>query len=615
MTRAFSFLDSLPWRFFKKLALLQIIVTIIVIVITALTARNYLRTYMMIQTQEFLADSLDVIEKDVTSPIEDYQSWCDSQRLTEKIRVTLIGMDGTVRCDNYRLDKGFDNHLYRPEIQQAIESQQGSSSRYSISVGKNMVYVARLLRPTSPDPVFLRVSMPTQNIDEAMQKLDRSIYIFIFPIFLITTLMSLYASLQVSSPLSSLLEKVERMKKIRAKKSSSLVDKQSDAEDSDEWEILERTLDRAKDDLESYINELFIENEKINTLMESISDCLFAINLDHSILFANGQFKKNFLKKDISQKDLNNYKFWEILRDQDISELFVEVLKTQEPRKSRNHLLTVKDGKAQSYYDLTISPLKNNDNTIMGAVCVLHNVTDRKTAEQLREDFVANVSHEVRTPLTALKGYVQMLGSFLEENQIEQKENWDIFIKRIEWNSERLAHLFNDILQLSVIESKRKVEKESVSTEDITTHAIANLKQSYQGKSIEIETFYNAPNVHAHPQLLEQVITNLLDNAFKYSPQNSKIQIRWDQENDHICLCVCDNGESIAEKHHARLFERFYRVDPSRSREQGGTGLGLAIVKHIVQKHLGSVHYEAPSNGGNKFIVKLPLGLNKPLNS
>lgn len=166
-----------------------------------------------------------------------------------------------------------------------------------------------------------------------------------------------------------------------------------------------------------------------------------------------------------------------------------------------------------------------------------------------------------------------------------------------------------------MIESKRKVEKESVSTEDLTSHAIANLKQSYQSKTIEIETIYNLPTIQAHPQLLEQVITNLLDNAFKYSPENSKIQIRWDKQDEYSVLSVSDNGESIAQKHHARLFERFYRVDPSRSRDQGGTGLGLAIVKHIVQKHLGTVHYEAPLEGGNKFIVRLPLGLNKPLHS
>lgn len=572
---------------------------------------------MTLQSQDNLQDSLKIVEKNLTDLEVDKQSWCSSLEKNDRMRLTIISIDGAVICDNFAINKKLDNHLYRPEVQAALTSNFGLAARYSDSAKMDMVYVAKLIKQTTGEELILRLSTPTKNIDQAMTKLDSSIFLFIFPLFFITTLMSLYASLQVSSPLTSIFEKVEKMKRVRKKSNQSAtgIEDSGEAVDTDEWEILERTLDTAKNDLENYIGELFVENEKINTLMESISDCILAINKNHTILFANGQFKKNFLPREHSNKEMKEYKFWEVVRDPDVHDLFSEVLEKEEFRKSRNHLFTVKEGKVQAYYDLTISPLKNTDGTTMGAVCVFHNVTDRKTAEQLREDFVANVSHEVRTPLTALKGYIQMLANFLDEKDIPERENWEIFSKRIEWNADRLTHLFNDILQLSVIESKRKIEKEIISIEDVTTHTIANLKQSYENKKISIKTSFDVSEVFAHAQLLEQVLTNLLDNALKYSPAGSLIEIKWSQDSKHTILCVCDNGESISEKHHARLFERFYRVDPSRSREQGGTGLGLAIVKHIVQKHLGSVHYEKPAEGGNRFIVKLPLSFNKFLNS
>jgi two-component system, OmpR family, phosphate regulon sensor histidine kinase PhoR len=605
-----KYLDGLPWRFFRKLALMQIIITSLMIVTTAYIARYYLRTYITTQAQEHLEESLGFIIKSHSDSEYDINEWCSRLKWHSKARFTLIALDGTPLCDTQVPLQELNNHNDRPEVILAFEEAIGFSSRFSGSTGTRFMYGAIIIRDNEDRPQFiLRQSFPLEQMTSAMKSLDRSIMIFVFPLLILTSLFSLYGSLQVSSPLRSLLAKIDHMKRIshraRDKESLSSNDQSFLERESDEWLLLEKTLDRAKVDLENYLSELYVENEKITILMESISDSILAISKSEMILLANGQFKKNFVPLDFKKRDLTDYKIWEIFRDTEVQEIYREVLQSEVSKKVRNLQFDIKGGKAKGYFDMTVSPMHDSQNNVIGAVCVFHNVTDRKSAEQLREDFVTNVSHEVRTPLTALKGYVQILKSTLnEEKMSEEIQNC---LNRIESNSDRLTHLFNDILNLSVIESKRKVNKTLISTEEITSSVLANVKQSYLSKKIEVQTDYISTDVYANGPLLEQVLTNLLDNAFKYTPDKGKVSILWNTDSHYYVLTIKDDGEQIPREHHPRLFERFYRVDSSRSRGQGGTGLGLAIVKHIVQKHYGSISVGHNPEGGNYFCVKFPI--------
>lgn len=604
------FLQGMPWRFFRKLALMQVIVTSLMIVVTAYISRQYLRTYIINQSQEQIEDSLSFLISSFSREGYDINRWCDVLTTSKRTRFTMIGLDGTPLCDTFFNIDEMDNHADRPEVIAALTHGLGFSNRHSDTSQSQIMYGAVLVKNAEGQDWFiLRHGFPLERLSAALKALDQSVFIFVLPLLLLTSLFSLYGSLQVSSPLRSLLAKIEHMKRISRRtqrKHHAEGPELTDIDpESDEWDLLEKTLDKAKEDLENYLSELYVENEKINILMESISDCILAINTNEMILLANGQFRKNFVPLDYKKRDLADFKIWEIIRDADVQDLYREVMNTENPKKVRNILLDIKGGKARGYFDLTISPMHDSENKLFGAVCVFHNVTDRKTAEQLREDFVTNVSHEVRTPLTALKGYVQVLKSALQKDQL----NDDILncLARIESNSDRLTHLFNDILNLSVIESKRKVDKLPLNTEEITSSVIANVRQGYLKKKIELSTDYQTPTVYANPVLLEQVLTNLLDNAYKYTPEGGKVRIVWTTDNLHYVLKVIDSGEQIPKEHHPRLFERFYRVDPSRSREQGGTGLGLAIVKHIVQKHYGSISVGHNPEGGNYFCVLFPI--------
>jgi two-component system phosphate regulon sensor histidine kinase PhoR len=220
----------------------------------------------------------------------------------------------------------------------------------------------------------------------------------------------------------------------------------------------------------------------------------------------------------------------------------------------------------------------------------------------MRIDFVANVSHELRTPLTSIKGYAETIQSDLVSNRKIEKEFLEIILR----NSNRLMNLMEDLLDLSSIESSHQIQKELISTEDLTTKIVSNLQKKIEEKKHKVVCVYNAKSVYADIQRTEQVLVNLLDNAIKYSLEKGTIEIIWDEEENFTVLKVKDSGSGIAFEHQTRLFERFYRVDKARSREQGGTGLGLAIVKHIMLRHNGSVSVESIPNQGATFICRFP---------
>ncbi len=227
-----------------------------------------------------------------------------------------------------------------------------------------------------------------------------------------------------------------------------------------------------------------------------------------------------------------------------------------------------------------------------------------RRAEKMRIEFVANVSHELRTPMTSIKGYAETL---LQDFEDGREINPD-FLKIILKNSNRLISLINDLLDLSAIESGAdQINLCDLDTNEISKHVVSNLHHHAKSKEIEISIDCKTPQVNADPKRLEQVMTNLVDNAIKYCPPNSEIKIEWSQVGEEVILKVIDNGPGIPEKYLDRLFERFYRVDKGRSRETGGTGLGLAIVKHIMQRHGGTAFVESEIGSGTTFVCKFPV--------
>lgn len=581
---------------------MQIIVSSLVIITTAWMARYYLKTYITTQAEEQLEESLTLIRSSIETQDISPLKWCRSLKLNWTTRYTLINHEGKVLCDNYLKPELMEKQLGYPEIQRALQMGFASQIRFDSVAGTNMIFGAVKITTQKnglKTKYIIRQTVPLHKLDRAMKELDRSIIVFLFPLLILTSLVSLWGSLQVSFPLRSILKKVDRMKRVTKDEFPNL-----NLNPSDEWSIVEKTLDKAQEGLERYIEQLYNENEKMGTVMESITDSILAIGLNEEILFANHHFKKNFLSKAIKEKDIVSFKIWEITGDLELQSLFNDCLLTGEPVKRRNIELPIKGGKRNSFFDVKVNPLFDQKGDIFGAVGVFHDVTERKLAEQMREDFVANVSHEIRTPLTAIKGFAQVI----KDTPPDSKVNINPFLDKLEANADRLTTLFNDILHLSVIESKQKVPKETISPSDITESVIMNVKQSYHGKDISIELDCQLSKIWVNPPFMEQVLTNLIENAYKYTPAGGKVSVLWKPSENRKwdILKVKDTGLGIPKIHHERLFERFYRVDSGRSRQAGGTGLGLAIVKHIVGIHNGKISVESKEGQGTTFTVKIP---------
>jgi len=364
-----------------------------------------------------------------------------------------------------------------------------------------------------------------------------------------------------------------------------------------EWSDLESSFEEMRRSLESKIQNLKTEREEQATLMSAISDAILAVDQEEAPLFYNSRFALLFG----NQKLHTHQRLRELFKDPEILDAFQNALKNG--KTSSVKAIPIDDKSDRGFFSLSVSPLRQAENLIYGAVGVFHDVTELKRAEQIRIDFVANVSHELRTPLTAIKGYADTLLFDSKQGNPVMPEFLDVIVR----NADRLMNLINDLLDLSSLESKDTLQKTKISTEEVTSRILKQMTGAFESKGHTVTVTNDAPLVLADPRRLEQVLVNLLDNANKYTPAEGKIWIQWEPASDKgTLLTVRNSGPGIPPEHHSRLFERFYRVDKARSREQGGTGLGLAIVKHIMQRHDGSVWVDSKVGKGTAFICRFP---------
>lgn len=239
---------------------------------------------------------------------------------------------------------------------------------------------------------------------------------------------------------------------------------------------------------------------------------------------------------------------------------------------------------------------------VVWAGFVIEARTKRK-GNKIKEDLIANISHEVRTPLTALQGYVQVL----ETSKDNLKDDQIDYLKKIKRNTSRLTSLFQDVLSLSVLENEKNLFYEKVFLEELTEDVISTVKQNYPDKDVSITSNVEIESIDGDAKTLAQIMTNIIDNAMKYTESGGSVNVKWIRVDNDALLVVKDTGIGIPKKHLSRVFRRFYRVDLSRSREMGGTGLGLAIVKHAVMIHGGRVWVDSEEGKGSTFTITLPV--------
>lgn len=412
--------------------------------------------------------------------------------------------------------------------------------------------------------------------------------------FIVMIVVSLWMGRRLVVPLGRLIEKARRIREFPL----SGDDFEPEAltfDEPGEWYELERAVNKLGRDLRQKTIRLSREKTELRTIMSAVAEAVLAIDKERRVLFFNPQFAFLFNVQAAAPEA----RMAEVLRSPDVTEIYDQVLKTGASLR-REVQLSLPSSRLPRHFQLSVAPLKKKHNQeVYGVVGIFYDITEMKKAEKIRIEFVGNVSHELRTPLTTIHGYLQTLNADFAQGRTDQATD---FLQIVTQNVARMKSLVEDLLDLSSLESGKELRITPVNVRDITESVLSQINAF----SHKIHVSYEFDEMPADAKRLEQVLRNLMENAVRYVPEGRNIYILWVRNGATLELRVRDDGPGIAEEHQARLFERFYRVDESRSRSVGGTGIGLSLVKHIVQRHGGQVRVQSQLGKGSEFVCEFP---------
>ena len=360
---------------------------------------------------------------------------------------------------------------------------------------------------------------------------------------------------------------------------------------------LSANIGQTRESLDERISSTQDERNRIFAILESMVEGVVVIDTQKKILSINTVLTRAF---DLPKERLHGKYFWEVFRDPEINGMIEKALKERVSIEKEHPVLL-----SGTTFQIQISPVFGGKD-FLGLVAVFHDVTRLKKLEQSRSEFVANVSHELKTPLTSIMGFVETL----KEGAVEDSENRGKFLDIIDEHSKKLNHLIEELLFLSKIESERgRVIKEDIDIHGLLTNVIGLFSKPLKAKAIKVQMDVQPKPlfVKIDPKTFDQALSNLVDNAIKYNQRDGEIFIRTAKKNGNLSIQIRDTGIGIPKDDLPHVFERFYRVDKSRSRESGGTGLGLAITKHIVERHGGDIQASSTPNQGTTFTITLPV--------
>jgi two-component system phosphate regulon sensor histidine kinase PhoR len=354
--------------------------------------------------------------------------------------------------------------------------------------------------------------------------------------------------------------------------------------------------DSVKNDYKKQLSHSWVARENFETILSSMVEGVIVINSKGRIEHASPNFCQLL---ELRSKETQNKLYWEVIWNQEINNSIKEALAHKRAVKKEINII----GPQDSFFSMQISPVLDRDDKLLSLIAVFHDITELKKLEKIRAEFVANVSHELKTPLTAIKGFIETLKTSAKEDPAAVARFLDIIDKQ----AHRLENLVNDLLILSSIEFKEvKMNFSAEPLNAIISSVIALQKKIIEDKGhrVKVNIAADLPKVLVDRLRMEQVFLNLLDNAVKFTPSGGEINILAKWEKPYVIVEVMDNGVGIPSEHLSRVFERFYRVDKARS--SGGTGLGLAIVRQIVSAHQGKIEVESVSEAGSTFRIFLP---------
>lgn len=588
---------------FKKRLLWQLYPSfLLIIAISVIGVAWYgsqsLRRFYLEHVAEDLKSRAHLVEEQISSNLKggrfkEIDAFCKRAATASLTRITVILPNGEVAADSDEAPERMKNHSDRPEFQDALKQGSGSSTRFSKTLGKKMMYLAISLEEEGKVLAVVRTSMPVTAIDEALGDIYRKLFWSGVIIAVLAAAISLVISKKISRP-------VEQMTEVAKHFASGELDMRLAIPEGAELAELAKALNEMARQLSARIDTITEERSQIEAILSSMVEGVLAVDSSGNIVSINKAAVKLL---GIGESGAKGRSVEEVVRNPELQEYIKNILENKQAAET-DRLVLNEGGRFLQLYGSSLSDSKGDSS---GAVLVLHDITRTHQLEEVRRDFVANVSHELKTPVTSIKGFVETLleGAINEPGQARR------FLEIIAKHSDRLNAIIEDLLSLSRLEEdseKRKLSFERTSIKRTLVSAIELSTVKAEEKHIAVELSCDKDiTAKINPALIEQAALNLIDNAIKYSRDSSKIEIKAEKTKDEVVITVSDEGCGIEKEHLERIFERFYVVDKGRSRKLGGTGLGLSIVKHIAQVHGGRVEVESTLGKGSAFTIRLPL--------
>ncbi|EAE9150167.1 two-component system histidine kinase PnpS [Listeria monocytogenes] len=507
-------------------------------------------------------------------------------------RITVIDSKGDVVADTKKDPEKLDNHMNRPEVTDILKKGEsvGISIRESDSLGYSMLYVAVPGKHQGKTDGVLRISISLESVDAAVAKLWGNLALIFGIALVIIAAISVFIARKITRPVREIIE-------VSTDLANHKYDSRIHGKISGELQDLSISVNTLAESLETQMFEIKQNEQRLNAIVQNLVSGVMLINVDKQVIMTN-----RTMYQILGETEITGKPFYEVIKSFALSQLIEATFETKTIQQKEIILYFPRE----MILDASVSPILGENGEITGIILLLHDITQIRHLENVRSEFVTNVSHELKTPVTALKGFAETLldGAMYDEVLLKK------FLTIIKEESDRLHRLIMDILALSRIEQNPVAENvELVDVDEVIEQSARTIFEMATEKNIRVtipEKTSASVMIETDRDKLQQIVINLLSNAINYTPVDGKVEVKLIEQEAEVIIEVTDNGIGIPAKDIDRVFERFYRVDKARSRHSGGTGLGLSIVKHLVENCGGRIEVESQEEVGSTFRVTLP---------
>ena len=585
----------LLWQIYPAFLILTLIGLLAISWNVSILLKNFYKTEKTAQLERMARVAIHYFEGAIgTEQYDKMQTACVELKNATQLRYTIINLQGKVLADSDQAPEQMENHLLRPEVQAVLDGRVGSDIRISQSVRQEMLYVGLPLARDGKIVAILRIAVPLVELQQATRTFILEIVRYGAIIAAVLAALSLGLSWKISRPLEILRLGARRF-------AGGDLSHRLAVSSSHEIGALAESMNQMAAQLDQRIRTIVTQRNEQQAVLSSMIEGVLAINAGGGVMSVNAAAAAML---HLSPEQCVGRLVEEVVRNTELQHFVRRTLNSDAPIEDQ--IVLHDSDRPECHIQAYGTPLRGDAGERIGVLVVLNDITRIRRLEEVRRDFVANVSHELKTPVTSIKGFIETLLDGAMDNPDDRRR----FLEIIARQANRLDSIIDDLLTLSRVEQQSDAEQmatEPSKIRPILTAAAGLCEIRAAEKNIRI-TIDCAEAIEAcvNASLLEQAVVNLADNAVKYSEDGAEVRLEAACTDAELLIHVRDHGCGIAREHLPRLFERFYRVDKARSRKLGGTGLGLAIVKHIVQSHNGRVTVESRPGEGSVFTLHLP---------